>query len=229
MIPLQITLTPAWRQAFPGAYIGLLQLEVSDNTPRPTPLDEHKRQLAIELRQRYAGMGRPELLRLPEMDAYRLYYKRFDKTYHVLLQLESVIFAAKELPSVSPLVDACFAAELESLLLTASHDLAQLDPPVEMDVSQPGDELIQMNGSPRSLKAGDMIMRSHGRVACTVIYGQERRSVVTPATRRVLYVTYAPPGITAAQVEAHHELIYANVRRFEPQAQLLTTVVQGFS
>ncbi len=67
------------------------------------------------------------------MAAYERYYKRFDKTYHVQLQVESIVLKGKNLPDVSPLVDANFIAEIETFVLTAGHDVMQLQGSVCMD------------------------------------------------------------------------------------------------
>jgi len=150
--------------------------------------------------------------------AYAQYYRRFGKTYHVQLQLESIVLKGKGLPSVSPLVDANFAAELETLVLTAGHDVAKLSPPVTIDVSREGDEMVQMNGIAKALYAGDMIMRDAGGVACSILYGQDNRSPISPATSHVLYVAYAPAGVGAAAVEAQLRAIEENVRLFCPVA-----------
>jgi len=46
------------------------------------------------------------------MAAFAQYYKRFDKTYHVLQQVESIALKGKHLPSMSPLVDSNLIAEM---------------------------------------------------------------------------------------------------------------------
>jgi DNA/RNA-binding domain of Phe-tRNA-synthetase-like protein len=222
--PLRVDITPEWIEAFPGAHIGLLLVEGADNTQRATRLDGHKLELENELRSRYAGMQRVDLLQIPELQAYRQYYKRFDKTYHVQLQLESVL-AGKPLPSVSPLVDACFAAELEDLLLTASHDADKLQPPLTIDVSTMTDEIISLNGTKRTLKPGDMVMRDAGGLVCSVIYGQELDSAVLPETRNVLYVTYAPASIAPMDIAEHQKKIAGNIHLFSPEAHLVYWIV----
>jgi DNA/RNA-binding domain of Phe-tRNA-synthetase-like protein len=183
-----------------------------DNTQTAAALEDHKRQLEANLRQQYAGMNRADLLTLPELAAYKHYYRQFNKTYHVQLQLESVLHKGKSLPQVNPLVDACFAAELETHLLTASHDLDKLAAPITVDASTGEEELVQMNGQARPIRANDMMMRDGQSVVCTIIYGQDQRTAVTQATRRVLYVTYAPAGISAEMVAQHHDILVRNVR-----------------
>ena len=73
-----------------------------------------------------------------------------------------------------------------------------------------------MNGMAKALYAGDMIMRDAGGVACCILYGQDNRSPISPATSHVLYVAYAPTGVGAAAVEAQLRAIEENVRLFCP-------------
>ena len=183
-----------------------------DNSQPNVALADRKQQLEAHLRQQYAGINRADLLTIPELAAYKAYYRRFKKTYHVQLQLESVLHKGKSLPAVNPLVDACFAAELETHLLTASHDLDKLASPLVVTASTGEETLMQMNGRSQPLKPHDMMMRDAQSVVCTIIYGQDQRTPVTLATRRVLYVTYAPVGITAEMVARHHEVLLRNVQ-----------------
>ncbi|MCB8985560.1 MAG: hypothetical protein H6659_17170 [Ardenticatenaceae bacterium] len=215
---IDIKVGAGWRQAHPAAHIGVLLVDQVDNSRRPTPLDEHKKALTATLRAQYGGWSRADLLTLPVLQIYRQYYKRFKKTYHVQLQLESVLHRGKELPTVNPLVDAAFAAEMETLILTASHDVACLEPPLLIDSVGEGEVFTAMNGEEQPLKAGDMAMRdAHGAI-CTIIYGQDQRSPITPATRRALYVAYVPAGIEVTAVTHHLQTIARNVRLFAPTA-----------
>lgn len=216
----EASVTNGWEESFPGAHIGMLLMGRVDNSKRAKILDEHKVEVARILRAEYAGFGRKELLELDILKAYKDYYKKFNKTYHVQLQLESVLLKGKSLPNVNPLVDANFAAELESLILTAGHDADLLIEPVKIDVSTGSEVFEQLNGEHKTLKANDMIMTDAKGVVCSVIYGQDRRTPISPKTRRALYVAYVPPGIEAEQVHMHLEGIKSNVALFAPQAQV---------
>jgi DNA/RNA-binding domain of Phe-tRNA-synthetase-like protein len=113
---------------------------------------------------------------------------------------------------VSPAVDANFMAEVETLILTAGHDAQTLTRPVVIDVSRDDDQMIQMNGTSRAVRAGDMIMRDAGGVSCSIIYGQDARSPITPETSRVLYVAYAPAPIAPDIVERQLRGVEENLR-----------------
>jgi len=215
---LLISATEHWRATHPGAVIGLLELSGAENNRASLALDARKRETEERLRERYRGYTRREFLSLPVMAAYEKYYKKFQKTYHVLLQLESVVLKGKSLPDVSPLVDSNFMAEVETLVLTAGHDVAKLQGPVSIDAAREGDRMTQMNDTPKAMLSGDMVMRDADGLSCSILYGQDNRSPISADTSRVLYVAYAPVGVPAAAVEAQLQQIEENVRLFSPQA-----------
>jgi len=216
---LKITATDAWMQAHPGAQIGLLEISGVDNTQLATGLDQEKRAIEARLREKYSGFTREDFLELPVMQAYHRYYREFGYTYHVLLQLESVALKGKSLPNVSPLVDANFAAELETLILTAGHDVAHLEAPILIDVAREGAVITQMNGKRKDVSVGDMLMRDAGGVACTILRGQDNRSPISKATTHVLYVAYVPDGVTEEQVRTQLDAIEKYVRLFAPECK----------
>jgi len=216
VIMLTVTVTPDWKTAHPGGAVGLLQVGGVDNSHPSPALEDEKRRLEAALRRQYQGFTRRELLALPVMAAYHAYYRRFDKTYHVLLQLESLLFKGRNLPQVSPLVDANFMAEMEVLTLAASHDAERLQPPLSIDICRPGDRLQQMGGALKDQLPGDMAMRDGLGLACTILYGQDNRSPVTASTTRALYVVYAPPGVGRANVAAHLDALLRTIRLFAP-------------
>ena len=211
---LAVTATQAWKSAHAGALIGLLEVSGVVNKSASPELEALKRVTETRLRERFGRSTRADLVALPVMRDYVRYYKRFDKTYHVLQQLESVALKGKSLPSVSPLVDANFAAELETLVLTAGHDVAKLQRPLCIDVSVDSDTLVQMSGSPKRLSAGDMVMRDAQGLSCSILYGQDNRSPLSASTTTALYVAYAPAGVGEEAVRAQLDAVLANIRMF---------------
>ena len=199
--------------------MGVVLLGNVDNTKRETPLDQKKQEVEATLREKYSKFSRADLLELEVLKAYRNYYRHFNKTYHVQLQLESVVHKGKPLPNVSPLVDANFTAELNTLILTAGHDADLLRNFVRIDVTQAGDQFTQMNGVLKSLKPGDMMMSDADGIVCTIIYGQDQRTPISPKTGRALYVAYAPPGVPATAVSEQLDSIHDNVLLFAPEAE----------
>jgi DNA/RNA-binding domain of Phe-tRNA-synthetase-like protein len=215
---MEIELTARWHEAFPGGHVGVLLVGDVDNRKRITAFDTRKLEVEADLRSKYAGQSRAELQELEVLRAYREYYRRFDQTYHLQSQLESVVHKHKSLPNVSPLVDANFAAELQSLVLTAGHDADLLEAPVRIDATLGGEAFGQMNGAARTLKAHDMMMSDGSGIVCTILFGQDKRTAISERTRRALYVAYAPAGVSVAAVQKQLELIRDHVLLIAPEA-----------
>lgn len=207
-----------WKAGHPGAHAGVLALRGVVNPPRHAGLEQRKAELEERLRGRFSGSDRKALLELPELRAYDAYYTRFKKTYHILLQVESVVFKGKSLPGVSALVEAMFMAELEDLLLTAGHDADTLTLPLELDSAKGDEAYVLLKGEDQTLKPGDMYIRDGEGIISSVIYGPDLRTRIRPETRNAVFTAYAPAGIAAGAVRAHLEHIRENVLCFAPDA-----------
>lgn len=217
----------AWRTAYPGASIGLLAMHDVANPEEHPGLDERKQALENDLRSQYAGYDRARFKALPTMQAYNAYYRRFKKSYHVQLQLESIVLRDKSIPRVAALVESMFMAELKNGLLTAGHDLERVRAPVRVDVAGESEQYTRLNGQDQTLKAGDMMIADAEGILSSIIYGPDRRTRINPQTRRVLFTVYAPPGIEQEAVTRHLGDIRDHVLLFAPQAELVLLQVYG--
>lgn len=215
-----ISISDAWRAAYPGAVMGFLALEAVAN-PRTHPeLERYKEKLVTRLRTQYAGMDREQLRELPVLLAYRRYYRQFKKTYHVLLQLESIIQEERSIPPVAALVEAMFVAELDSLLLTAGHDLDRVVPPLQLDIASGEERYSRLNGQEVTLKAGDMFISDGEGVISSVIYGPDRRTCIQADTTAAIFTVYAPPGIGEQAVYDHLQSLTETVRLVSPVCRI---------
>lgn len=213
--------TVAWRAAYPQASAGILAISEVENSSGEPNLEARKNALAEGLREKYGGLERADLRAVPVLKAYADYYKAFKKTYHLLLQLESVAIRGQPLPSVNPLVDVMFMAELDSLLLTAGHDLATVEGPVTLDIARGDETYTRLQGNQVTLKPGDMCMADRKGVISSIIYGPDRRTRIRPETRQVLYTVYAPAGIEAGAVRAHLAALFDLVCQVSPGSKLV--------
>lgn len=222
---MAFSVTESWRSAYPGAVVGFLRMDNVENPPDHPALSEHVRRVEADLRSQWSGATRADLAQLPEFEAYRSYYRRFDKTYHVQLQVESVVLKGKPLRSNGSLVLAMFAAELKNRLLTAGHDLSRLSGPVSVGVAEGGERYVGLGGRDLVLQPGDMFMHDQEGIISSVLYGPDDRTQITATTRQVAFCVYAPTGIRPDAVERHLADIAANVGLIAPQASIGHQVV----
>lgn len=217
--------TDRWRATYPDAHAGVLIMENVANPAHHADLQARKQALEAELRTRYTDKS--AIAAHPIIEAYNTYYRRFEKSYHVRMQLESIVFKGKSLPTVAALVEAMFMAEIDNLLLTAGHDLDSLQLPVTLDAAAGDETYTPLRGDDVTAKQGDMLMRDQAGVISSIIYGPDRRTPITPDTRRVMFAVYSPAGIDTETIRRHLDTIRENVLLVSPQATPIMHAVFG--
>jgi len=171
-----------------------------------------------DLRAQFFAGGKEALRADPVVAAYRSYYKRFGKTYHVELQLESVIWKDRAIPSRGALVQAMAMAELKNRLLTAGHDLGQVALPIRIDVATGSEGYVSMGGAERATRQGDMLIADAKGIISSIVYGPDDRTRIGPDTKDLLFTVYAPAGIGIERVRSHLEDIRHFVEVVAPEA-----------
>lgn len=214
-----ITLSEAWRKFRPPVCVGILAVSNAPNSSNSPALLEASQQLEEELRQRFGTLDRSGLKALPVFAAYDSFYRQFRKTYHVQLQLESIIFKGKSIRYPSGLVGAMFMSELKTGLLTAAHDLEVVDSPLTADIALGQESYLRLDGSEQELKSGDLYIRDQGGILSSVIYGPDQRTQITPSTEQAVFTTYGPPGISKEQVLAGLHVLEEYIRLVAPGVQ----------
>ena len=209
-----------WKATYPGSVVGALAMRRVANPENSPSLDARKEELEARLRGQYPIPTRSELKSHPSLRPYAEYYKRFGKTYHVQLQLESVVLKGRGIPRVAALVEAMFMAELSNLILTAGHDLDSVHGQVCVDVAAGGESYVTLGGQTRAMKPSDMFIFDDEGILSCVIYGPAQRARIAPATTRVLFTAYAPPGIGVEKVQDHLSDLKANVLTIAPDAEV---------
>lgn len=215
------SVTDAWRQKFPDSHAGVLAVGGAANPPHNEELERMKRELEQELRRVHAGKDRAGLRADPILHAYEEYYRRFDKTYHVQLQLESILFKGKPISSGAALVEAMFMAEIESRLLTAGHDLAAVAGNLKLDVATGDESYTLLRGVEQAPKAGDMMISDEAGIISSIVYGPDQRTQIRAETVQAIFTVYAPSGIRPEAIEAHLERIRGYASVLTPAVQTL--------
>ncbi len=220
--------TSAWKSTYPNGHAGVLVMRAVSNPVHDAALESRKAGLEEQLRAQFSGQDRASLASHPVLRAYAEYYRQFKKTYHIQLQLESIVLKGKSIPSVAALVESVFMAEMQDLLLTAGHDLDVLQLPLRLDVATGNEQYTLLRGDEQVLKPGDMMISDQTGVISSIVYGPDRRTQITPDTQNVIFTVYAPPGVDEQTVLEHLQHIKDNVLVFAPQAQVeLLKVYQG--
>ena len=213
-----LNVTDRWKTTYPGAVVGILAMRGVKNPPQHPAIDELKAKKEQEVRTRFAGMDRAALKTLDRMKQYESYYGLFDKTYHVLLQLESIALKGKPIASVGSLVQVMFVAEVGNMLLTAGHDLDLMTLSLTLDIAQGTESYVLYKGTPQTPKAGDMMISDGAGITSTILHGPDNRTRIHAGTVNVLFAAYAPPGIGADAMRQHLEEMQRGALLIAPEA-----------
>jgi len=213
-------ITSAWKSTYPEAHAGVLVMRAVTNPAHHAALESQKAALEEQLRAQFSGQDRATIAAHPILRAYSEYYRQFKKTYHIQLQLESIVLKGKSIPSVAALVESMFMAEMQDMLLTAGHDLDTLQLPLTLNVATGAERYTLLRGEEQILKPGDMMISDQEGVISSIVYGPDQRTQIAAATQNVVFTVYAPPGIDEQTVMEHLQHIKDNVMVFAPQAQV---------
>jgi DNA/RNA-binding domain of Phe-tRNA-synthetase-like protein len=201
---------------YPKAKVGILVL---NGAAPAVPVDEAvARDAMTEIVRWYADMDRATLKSLSPIRFYCDYYRRFGYSYHVLGQLESVLKGKKQLHAESGLLQSMFITEMESMLLTAGHDLRNLQTPLRLTVAAGGEPYVSITGNETTCVSGDLMICDGSGVISSILRGPDHRTRITGATTDVLFTLYAPPGIEDAQILPAMETLAARVHKCLPDS-----------
>ncbi len=152
---------------------------------------------------KFANYDRSEANKTSPLAEYKAYYKKFKKTYPVLLQLESVVLKNKDIPAVGISVEAMFLAEVRNLLLTAGHDLDKIQGNFLINVADKTMPYMGISNHETKVKEHDIFAADEQGIISSIVGGPDHRTMITPDTKNALYFIYGVDGITKDQIELH--------------------------
>lgn len=207
-----LTIDNGMGDALAGTKMGILMMKnISDSCS----LGESVISNALdEIQRRYGHLGRKELKELYPIQAYTAYYRKFGYSYPVLAQLESVLKGKKTPHAESGLLQAMFLSELESMLLTAGHDLSKLRPPLQWKAASGTERYQSISGKEVTTVESDLMVCDGTGVMSSIMRGPDFNSRITPSTTDVLFTVYAPPGIEAEYIEAGLKRLEERIKSF---------------
>lgn len=199
------------KDTMPGTKIGIL---IMKNTSFCS-LDELEIHNSFcEIQHKYGNLDRKDLKAFYPIQAYTSYYKKFGYSYPVLAQLESALKGKKTLHAESGLLQALFLSELESMLLTAGHDLSRLQMPLQLKLASGNETYQSISGKEVTAVGGDLMICDGTGAISSVLRGPDFKSRITETTVDVLFTIYAPPGIELEYIETNLRRLEERIKTF---------------
>ncbi len=209
---MKIMFSSAVKNKYPDLKIALLNIENIKNEYINKNIEIESENLVKNLVERYSNYTRQDLLKDSVIEGYYSYYKYFNKTYHVLLQLESIVFKGRKIQSSTPIVHAMFMAELKNRYLTAAHDLSNIYEPILIDIANGNEDYKLIGNSVKTLLPSDIYIKDTKGIISSIIYGPDERTKITNDTKNALFAIYAP-AVTKDELLINHLDDIANYLR----------------
>lgn len=214
-----LTISKDLKKLYPNARFGILVMKNVKNPSTNLDFNEVKISTTKELISQHKNYNRKDFSKAQPVCFYTNYYKKFKKTYPVLLQLESVVLKSNPLPNVAALVEAMFLAELKNLLLTAGHDLDKIEFPLRLDLAQGYESFTGISEKQQFLTENDMMLSDDKEIMSSILNGPDYRTRITKDTKNVLFFIYTPDGIETDVIRNHLNDIKAYVSIFAPDSK----------
>ncbi len=152
---------------------------------------------------------------------YARFFKKFKKTYPVLLQFESCVVGDRPFPQENPIIAVPFLVELSTRFLTGTHDVERVMGRVMLDSGTEKEPFEGMHGEAHTYP-NDVVGRDDGGIILSMIAGADARTCARPESRRVFYPLFGVPELPASELERVEEIMTGYVRTLAPGAQIET-------
>lgn len=153
-------------------------------------------------------------------NVYFRFFKKFKKTYPVLMQLESILLKDRPFPDANPITAIPFLVELETQHLLGTHDVEQVQGPVQLFAGTEKAPFPGMRGEEVHTYPGDFCGRDGSGIIFSMIAGADDRTCVRESSTHVFYPVFGVAGQPVEQIEAVLGRLEEYVKVLTPDAEL---------
>ncbi|MGM9546478.1 MAG: hypothetical protein ACI3U0_00505 [Oscillospiraceae bacterium] len=176
-------------------------------------VEEHLRLL----REKYANYDRKALF---IENVYFRFFKKFKKTYPVMMQLESFLLKGRPFPMENPVTAIPFLVELETQILSGTHDVDFVRGAVRLFAGTEKAPFPGMRGEEAHTYPGDFCARDDEGIIFSMIAGADARTCAKPGSRHVFYPVFGVAGQPAGEIAAVLDRLEEYVRVLAPEADI---------
>ncbi|MCF0141620.1 MAG: hypothetical protein HUJ78_06405 [Mogibacterium sp.] len=150
---------------------------------------------------------------------YYKYYKKFKKTYPVILQYESFAFKGRPFPRNNPVVEAPFLAEVVTKVLSGCHDIDKTSGDVVFYSPTEKEDFMGLRGEVIHTYPNDVAARDDDGIIKSLIAGADDRTAGSDESRNVFYPFFGTPGQDTSELESAAKVLEKYVKTLAPAAK----------
>jgi len=155
---------------------------------------------------------------------YVKFFKKFKKTYPVMLQFESVCFKDRPFPDFNPISEIAFLAEITTFVLSGAHDIDCISGDVQLYIANEKEDFEGMHGTLHTYP-NDFCARDNKGIIFSLIAGTDNRTCAKQDSSYVLYPVFGTPDIPLEAIEKGIDTICRYVKVLAPEAEIETAII----
>ena len=152
-------------------------------------------------------------------NAHYRYFKKFKKTYPVMLQFESVVLKGRPFPDFNPVSEVAFLAELTTFVLSGAHDADSIDGDIQLYTADSKEDFEGLNGTLHTYP-GDLSARDSSGIIFSMIAGTDSRTCAKTDSLNVVYPVFCTRDTPAEAVEKAADAIARYAKVLCPDAEI---------
>jgi len=180
-----------------------------------------EREIAL-LKEKYAGYDRKTVF---GENPYFRFFKKFKKTYPVMMQFESILLKDRPFPQFNPVAEIAFLMEIVTHVLSGAHDVDQISGPVQLYSATEKEEFPGLRGQPFHTYPGDFCGRDDKGIIFSLIAGADERTCARLDSTHVFYPLFGTPDLPASVLEEAMEVLVRYVKVLAPEAEIHTCIL----
>lgn len=158
-------------------------------------------------------------------DPYVRFFKKFKKTYPVLMQFESFLLKGRPFPQVNPVTEVPFLAELKTRCLMGTHDADAVQGTLRLFSGTEKAPFTGLRGEEVHTYPNDVCGQDDGGIIFSMISGADNRTCAKPESRHVFYPVFGTPDLPEEEIACQQELLKRYVLTLAPTARIETQTV----
>ena len=155
---------------------------------------------------------------------YVKFFKKFKKTYPVMLQFESVVLKDRPFPAFNPIAELAFLTEITTFVLSGAHDTDQFDGDVQLYIASSREDFEGLREILHTYP-NDFCAKDNSGIIFSLIAGTDKRTSATPDSRNVIFPLFGTPDLDTAVLEAAMEKLTEYVRTLAPAADIHCRII----
>lgn len=152
------------------------------------------------------------------------FFKKFKKTYPVMLQFESVVLKDRPFPDFNPLSEIAFLMEISTFMLSGAHDADCIEGDVTLYIADSREDFEGRNETLHTYPK-DFCARDEKGIIFSLIAGTDKRTSAQPDSRNILYPVFGTPDMDISAIQNALDTLCRYVAVLCPEAEINCRII----